>query len=216
MDKEKKNEQIEENSKKSIWYKTWWGVLLVLCIWPFFLTWYVWKKTNWSQKNKWIATGVIALVFIIFASSGDSSSTEKKDTAKKTENATSQETSKQAETKPVFDIPSLVGKNIDEVRTILGAPIEKEMIEPNQAQLNLGTTQWDNTFEKDNTQLLVTFNVSTRKVIEFFIGTSPEKQNKEELLQKGNLQTGSSKYKLDYVKALKDPAQITGVTITPN
>jgi hypothetical protein len=71
----------------------------------------------------------------------------------------------------VFDLEKLYGKNIDEIRSILGNPIDGNHIEPTKQQINLGMAEdgWDNTFEKDGYDLLITYDVSTRNVIDFFI-----------------------------------------------
>jgi hypothetical protein len=112
----------------------------------------------------------------------------------------------------IFDIPSLIGKNIDEVRGVLGSSVdaERDMEEPNADQLSLGTKQWDNTFSKDNQELMVTFDVKSRKVIEFFLAGD----SKEKLLEVGNLEDGNSNYSIESVKALKDSSKITGIVIT--
>lgn len=46
---------------KKIWYKTWWGILAILALWPFLLIWWVWAKSGWN-KNLKIA---ISLSFVI-------------------------------------------------------------------------------------------------------------------------------------------------------
>lgn len=113
----------------------------------------------------------------------------------------------------IFDVPSLVGKNIDEIRNILGDPVdeEKNLAEPSKEQKDLGVSEWDNTFRKDSAELLITFNSDTRKIIDFFISGT----DKGKLLEIGNLKEDANNYKLELVKAIKDPTQITGVKIIP-
>ncbi|MCX6803030.1 MAG: hypothetical protein NTY48_00490, partial [Candidatus Diapherotrites archaeon] len=60
-----------------------------------------------------------------------------------------------------FDVPALVGKSIEEIRGILGEPVDKEFAEPTKDQLSLGTKLWDNTFTKDDRSLLVTFDIQS-------------------------------------------------------
>jgi hypothetical protein len=110
-----------------------------------------------------------------------------------------------------FDIPSLIGKNIDEIRQIFGSPVDT-LTEPSAEQLKLGTDQWDNTFKKDDKELLVTFNPVTRTIVDFFISGD----NKDKLILVGNLKNSDTKYVIEPVKMLKDPSQITGIKITPN
>jgi hypothetical protein len=60
-----------QNSQKKEWYKNWWGVIIAIMILPFFAIWYIWAKTQWSNKAKWITT-----VLIIIFSMGAIGSTE--------------------------------------------------------------------------------------------------------------------------------------------
>lgn len=117
----------------------------------------------------------------------------------------------------VFDVPSLIGKNVDEVREILGQPADKD-VEPNQAQLNLGTKEWYNTFKKDDKELLVTFTPKDRKIIDFFISSydpSGATKDKKHLLEMGNLKENDPKYAIEFVKVLKDPSSFTGIKVIP-
>jgi len=47
------------------WYKQWWGIIIAICIWPFFLLWFVWIKSKQGLPAK-IAWTVIPFVLIIF------------------------------------------------------------------------------------------------------------------------------------------------------
>lgn len=118
--------------------------------------------------------------------------------------------------KLIFDIPSLLGKNIDELKKTLGAP--KDGSEPTALQLQMGVGEWDNSWEKDGETLLITYDPKSRKVIDFFIlgvGSINSTTDKEHLLTVGGLKTGQQSYKVDFVKAIKDPSQFTGVKVTP-
>ncbi len=49
------------------WYKKWWGVILAILIWPFFLLWFIWSKSTKAKGFKIAASiGVILLALIIF------------------------------------------------------------------------------------------------------------------------------------------------------
>jgi len=50
--------------QKKAWYKTWWGVLLIIAFWPIAATWAIWKKTTWPKVQKVVAT-VVVVVFAI-------------------------------------------------------------------------------------------------------------------------------------------------------
>lgn len=43
------------------WFKKWWGILLLIALWPFSLTYYIWKKSSW---NKNVRIAVTALIWI--------------------------------------------------------------------------------------------------------------------------------------------------------
>lgn len=103
--------------EKSVWYKTWWGVLIVIfLILPFFLIWQIWAKTKWNKGIKIALTIVIALFYIGIVSIGgtDTSTTNTaksptispeatKSGAEASSPATSSETKKE-ETKSVTEI----------------------------------------------------------------------------------------------------------------
>lgn len=120
----------------------------------------------------------------------------------------------------VFDVPSLVGMSIDQVRTTLGPPDDDpEMVEPDSLQRQNGIDEWDNQWDRDGVVLLVTFTSSSREVVDFFIVAPRPMQNvpadREELLTLGTLADGTSAYRIDFVTTPKDPDVVTGVKVTP-
>jgi hypothetical protein len=115
----------------------------------------------------------------------------------------------------VFDIPSLVDKDIDGVIAVLGTPKGKD---PTAQQIELGINEWDKTFVKDGKELLVTYTISNRKIIDFFIPTDDPSgltTDTEHLLRLGNLKQGDPRYRIEFVKAIKDPSSFTGVKVIP-
>jgi len=110
----------------------------------------------------------------------------------------------------IFDIPSLVGKSIDEIREILGKPQDKEP-EPTELQLQIGIDEWSNVFSKDGQELVVTFNPRTRRVTDFFLVGEDETI----LMQLGNLAKGTPAYRIEPVKQIRNPSKITGIKIIP-
>lgn len=59
------------------WYKKWWGVLLIiLFLWPFFLTYWIWKR-NWDKKAR-IAVIIAFWMFIWVIVASSSSQTGQK------------------------------------------------------------------------------------------------------------------------------------------
>lgn len=58
----------QQQTTKSNWRKTPWGILLILVLWPIFLTYWIWKR-DWNEKIK---VGLIAFIWffvltVIFA-----------------------------------------------------------------------------------------------------------------------------------------------------
>lgn len=118
--------------------------------------------------------------------------------------------------KSTFDVPSLVGKDVDEVIATLGEPQGQD---PTALQIQQGVKEWDKTFVKDGKELLVTYTISDRKIVDFFISTddpSGVTTDKENLLVIGNLSENDPKYTVEFVKAIKDPDSYTGVKVIPN
>ena len=121
-------------------------------------------------------------------------------------------------TQPVFDVPALVGKNVDQIRQILGTP--EWGIEPTKLQLEYGVTEWEKTYAKDGVTLLITYNHTSRKVIDFFItiptpngsGTTTDKQS---LLMAGTLADNAPTYKVEFVRVINKLSLLTGIKVIP-
>ncbi len=117
----------------------------------------------------------------------------------------------------IFDLEALYGKNIDEIRAILGEPIDGKYTNPTQQQLELGTKEWNNSFKKNQYELLVTYDVTSKKVIDFFIGTddpSGGTKDTKELEKILNIEN-STNFTIEQVKAIKDPSIYTGIKVIP-
>jgi len=106
-----------------------------------------------------------------------------------------------------YDIPSLIGKNIDQADKELPVAIGSTP-EPPSNQSEPGGTKWHRIYMKDKHALIVDFNSFTRKVISFVL----EGDNKEKTLKIGNLNENDAKYK---VEQLNDEAGMLGIKITP-
>ncbi len=63
------------DNQKGEWYKSGWGILIAFLIFPFFLMWYMWAKTDWSKKVKWTITGVFIFFMLIGSTMQDTSKT---------------------------------------------------------------------------------------------------------------------------------------------
>jgi hypothetical protein len=120
------------------------------------------------------------------------------------------------EPKGVFDVPSLVGKNMDEIIAVLGTPQYGK--DPTEEQLLLGTTEWEKSWEKNGTDLMVTYDLKTKEVVDFFVsGVDPSgaTKNKQLLLTASGATEGRATYKIEFVEALRMPGSYTGIKITP-
>lgn len=121
------------------------------------------------------------------------------------------------EQKVVFDIPKLFNKNIVEVTQILGTP--ENYPEPTAEQIKLGTKTWEKTFKKDGFELLVTYEIGSKKITDFFISATDEiyeSKDRARMLKLTNTEVNNTTYSVEFVKALKDPSKFTGILIKQN
>lgn len=112
-----------------------------------------------------------------------------------------------------FDVPSLIGMDVDGVKTVLGTPTDDT--EPTAEQM-VDTTEWWKEFERDGQTLLVTYDPRTRAIVDFFISTndpSGATRDTQSLLSTGNLSESDSRYSVEFVRALNDRSVYTGVKI---
>ncbi|KAA9327111.1 hypothetical protein F0P96_17890 [Hymenobacter busanensis] len=112
------------------------------------------------------------------------------------------------------NMPSLVGRNIDQIRKVLGPPVESTQssvgMEPTAAQMQSTKGEgWINTFEYSGSTVVATFNARTRKVRDLVLIGS----NEEELMRRGNLSLVSPDYVVLPVNNPTDPAKITGIRV---
>ena len=166
------------NESVKAWYKTWWGIALI-----------------------------IVIGFILLNLDNKPSNTN---------NVTIKTVEKSSPAMVVFNIEDLYGKNIKEIRALLGPPIDSQ-INPTAQQIKLGAKEWSNTFKKDKYELLVTYYVSSLKIVDYFISTddpsglTKDTQKLEEILNVKN----SSKFRIELVKSIKDPLSYTGIKVIP-
>jgi len=130
-------------------------------------------------------------------------------------NGYAQYTNGSAATAAVFDVPSLVGKDINDVQAILGISTEDNSnhVWPN------GDDEHLKTWQKAKVDLAVNFHSQNNQVIDFFIGTddlSGTTSDKERLFALGNLKEGDPRYRIDIQPAGGHPNEYTGVKAIPN
>jgi len=112
---------------------------------------------------------------------------------------------------PAFDVPALLGKNIDEVSAILGAPSADN---PNES----GAPQrvWD----KGGKTLTVTWKPSSKRVVDFaLIARADEnalsEEEKAKLLSVGQLPENDARYSLEWIEAKERPLFYVGARVVP-
>lgn len=81
-----------------------------------------------------------------------------------------------------FDVPALIGKNIDEIRKVLGKPLYDE-IEPS----NPKEETFENDFKKNGETLIVYFSPNSRRISELTLISSEEYDRLEDVMKIGNL-----------------------------
>lgn len=110
----------------------------------------------------------------------------------------------------IFDIPALVGKNIDETRAILG-----KSDGGNSEPKDTSNSQWDDLYTKNNFRLYINFIPKTREIRQFLI-VSQDNSGYDwyaPMLKIGNLDSCSANYTTDFDKSWDD--DYTNVTIHP-
>jgi len=170
-------------------------------------------KKPW-YKTWWAITLFIFFGIIIITNLGDDSNDSK--------NLSTQQVvpSQNEVVMIVFDLEALYGKSVDEIKDILGTPSDDT--EPRDLQVNIKSEdqlakEWDTTWEKDGYELLVSYDVASREVIDFFVPTndpSGATKDTKELEKILNIEN-SSNFTIEPVKALKDPSVYTGIKVVP-
>lgn len=74
------NSQTRETAEKTLkpWYKKWWGVILIIALFPVTVPYLIWTKTSWK---KWVKI-VVMVIWIVFLINKFGDSSQKKEEAK--------------------------------------------------------------------------------------------------------------------------------------
>ena len=160
-------------------------------------------KAAYAKKGTKIILAI--LLFALFtATSPKSASTQVADTQKDSNQPAS---TAQAKAEPVFDMPSLISKNLDEIKQTLGEPEGKQEMTKAQKEL---ISEWDYEYKKDGRSLLVTYNTRSNAVDNIWL----EGTDKNELMTAGNIEKKSDSYVTSYTYGLGDNKdKVTGITI---
>lgn len=89
---------------------------------------------------------------------------------------------KQKSYEGTFDVPALIGKSIDEVRKVLGKPLENP---PDPSKPQKG--HFENLYDKQGQYLSIYFDPNTRKIESFNIVSSIGYDSVKDVLKIGNL-----------------------------
>jgi hypothetical protein len=117
-------------------------------------------------------------------------------------------------TAAIVDMPALVGRNIDQLRRTLGAPKETRAqaigLEPTAAQMKATRGRdWINTFERNGTTILVTFDAGTRKVRDLVLVGN----DGDALLRDANLSLTSTEYLVLPVMSPGNSTELIGMRV---
>jgi hypothetical protein len=106
------------------------------------------------------------------------------------------------------------GKNVDEIKSILGTP--SSYTEPTDSQKQF-VNEWDKLWQKDGYELLVTYNVTSRRIIDYFVPTNDQSGATKDL-RKLEAVVGAKNlvnFRVLPVKTIKDPTKYTGIQVIP-
>jgi len=153
------------------WYQKTWGIVLLLVLFFPVGIYLMWRYADWPKNVKIVVSVIFAIIAIGIAMNPAEPKT--------------QDTKQEAKTQPTvqqpalaFDVPALIGLSIDDIRKQLGNPTDKD-IDPTAKQMELGTTEWYNSFDKNGKTLLVTYDPTTRAVIDLFCESTSEQEAKD-------------------------------------
>lgn len=115
----------------------------------------------------------------------------------------------------VFDVPTLLGQDIDQIRSSLLGKTQGRADDPNARQYQSGPTEWTKTFARDTTTLLVSFNSQTRQVHDLFIRTAHgPTADYSSLLQLANVRANDRRVRSEPMKTQASPVLYSGVRFT--
>ena len=129
----------------------------------------------------------------------------------------SDSTHQSAPNSTVFDVPGLIGLDINAVlddAAAQGAAPDPHALDKMKREF----PEWDIEFTKSGQTLNVSFVPATGKVVDFFIPSDEPDQataNLARLREIGNLVEKPTNYTIQAVPALRVPGEYTGIKITP-
>lgn len=149
---------------------------------------------SWINRHPILSFfGLIILIFLFISSNSDSPTPEP---APVTSNLSM-----------VFDVPSLVEKDLTELRATLGTPSWDK--EPGETWIKFseGERTWEKTWEKSGYNFTVSYNYDTKEITEFLLDGMFN--TTADIIKVGNLSTQSDQYSVEFIK-IKYPANTPG------
>jgi hypothetical protein len=115
---------------------------------------------------------------------------------------------------PVFNVPVLLTKNIDQIVNLLGKPVLDDM-EPSAEDIIRGSTEWERSFKRDTTTLFVTYDTRTRQVLHVYISTDHHRMKSYlPLLQLVNVHVNEPKLLIEPQQVPGSPQLYDGVKVS--
>lgn len=161
---------------------------------------------SWFRRH-YILSALFLIIAIPFIISNVSDSLNKAEQAK-VQNALKDEPI-------IFDISTFQSAKIDEVILKLGEPTSRFTPTKKQQEQDYKA---DITYKKEGEELTISYDINTKKIIDFFI-PSKEGENKmtvegrAKILRKLNISEDSKQFGIQFNKNLKDQSLFTGVII---
>jgi len=166
------------------------------------------KKETTRKQASLFFTGAVILFFVLFGITAPDLQ----------ENNLSIEEKEEIEA--IFNFESLYGKNIDEIKNILGEPIWDK--EPEDVQVNIKSEdqlskEWAKTWEKNGYKLTASYHVASREIIDFFVETDDPSGSTKNIKKLEEI-IGAKKlinFTTQPVKVINNPNAYTGIMIIP-
>lgn len=169
------------------------------------------KISHWNILKVFVVIvfGFIILSIIVASNSDTTQKQEKKEVK---ENINTNVPVVEEKEQFVFDIPALLGKNVDEIIKVLGTPTINT--EPTKLQISAGVDTWEKTWNKGSYSLMATYNTKDRTLVDLFLSTGNNFTNADEILKKNNLSKNNSSYSVSLVESRnKNMPGYTGIII---
>lgn len=116
-----------------------------------------------------------------------------------------------------INVPNLINRNIDEIVITLKQYIKndsepkagEEITDPRDKKVKL----WTKTFQKDDQNLTILYNLETKKVVNFFIASTKKEADKDYVLKISEVKSDNAKYTWSMIN--KPDKTFSGILVVP-